>query len=54
MQFTQHPIFAIFLSMAKTKIIKKNNPKTTNWLKKVCQMTKGALIIHIFREKFTF
>ena len=44
----QHQFFAIFLSKAQTKIIKKNNPKTTNWLKRVVEMTKGAIITLIF------
>ena len=33
----------------------KSNCKTTNWLKKVVPMTKGAIITHIFfLKKFTF
>ena len=47
----QHPLFEIFLSRAKTKIIKKKNLKTINLLKKVVQMTKGGIITHIFKEK---
>ena len=35
-KYCQHPFFAIFLSKAKTKIIKK-----------VVQMNKGAIITHI-------
>ena len=46
--YHQHPFFAIFFARAKTKINKKNNPKTTNWLQKVVQMTKGAISNHIF------
>ena len=40
--------FKIFLSKAKTKIVKKKNPKPKIDFKQMVQMTKGSIITRIF------
>ena len=49
----QHSFFAIFLSKAKTKIMKKKR-QNQKLVEKVVQMSKGAIRTHIFLRKVHF